>query len=116
MKPAFFEADFIEQEVKIHAILNQDIQRRLSKLIGLRHHEILKVLKTTFGDVRTPRQRYRTADRANQEELNFDGHKLDKCLYISVREAKDGDDSRPAERPTSGVLGLHVDDLEAERT
>ena len=54
-KSAFLQADSIEQDVKIYAIPNRDIRRRLSKLIGLRDHEILKVLKPAFGDVRAPR-------------------------------------------------------------
>ena len=117
MKSAFLQADSIEQDVKIYAILNRDIRRRLSRLIGLRDHEILKVLKPSFGDVRAPRQWYGTADRVNQEELNFYRHKVDKCLYLSVREAKDGDEearvfqSSGTPYVVDGVLGVHVDDL-----
>ena len=117
VKSAFLQADRIDTEVKIYAIPNADIRRRLSRQIGLRDDEIMKVLKPAFGDVRAPRQWYATADRVITQELGLVRHQLDRCIYLSTRHAQDGDDSyrvfnqQGAAYVLDGIFGIHVDDI-----
>lgn len=51
----------------------------------------LKATKPAFGDARAPR-RHDTADTYLVEELGFVHHQLDKCAYLSVREATEEDE------------------------
>ena len=116
-KSAFLQADSIENEVGTYVVLNRDIRRRLARMIELRDHQIMRILKPAFGDLRAPRQWYTTADRVQREELNFYRHKLDnKCLYMSTRTARDDDPCRilnvkGAYLVVDGIIGAHVDDV-----
>ena len=117
VKSEFLQADRIDTEVKIYAIPNADIRRRLSSQIGLRDDEIMKVLKPAFGDVRAPGQWYATADRVITQELGMVRHQLDRYMYLSLRPAQDGDDSyrvfnrQGAAYVLDGIFGIHVDDI-----
>ena len=117
VKSAFLQADNIEKEVRLYAVPNRDIRQRLSRLIGLKDYQIMKVVKPAFGDVRAPRQWYGTADRVKREELHFLRHQLDRCLYMSTRLAtKDDHPYRVFQNQNErcvvdGVVGLHVDDV-----
>ena len=117
VKSAFLQADRIDDEVRIFAIPNADIRKRLARMIGLKEDEILRILQPAFGDVRAPRQWYGTADRVMTGELTYLRHQLDRCVYLSTREATENDDSfrvfnkKGASMVVDGIIGIHVDDI-----
>ena len=117
VKSAFLQSDDIDQEIRLFAVPNRDIRKRLARLMDLKDFQILRILKPAFGDVRAPRQWYTTADRVNREELTFARHKLDRCVYLSCRQAQEGDDpfrvfnKEGVAMVMDGVLGVHVDDV-----
>ena len=71
--------------------------------------------KPAFGDVRAPNLWNKKADNT-MGKLGFWTHRLDNCLYLSVRQATEKDDEflvfQDGEQQlvVDGVLGLHVDD------
>eukprot|EP00435_Cladocopium_sp_Y103_P051424 s692_g16.t1 len=116
VKSAFMQADSIDDSTRIYINPSADIRRRLERLMGLKPHEILKATKPAFGDVRAPRQWNTTADGAMVQELRFLWHPLDRCVYMSLREAVNEDEEFCCVHmgqgvfSVDGVLGLHVDD------
>ena len=72
--------------------------------------------KPAFANVRAPNLWNKKAD-GTAGELGFWTHRLDPCLYLSVREATDDDDeflivpSNGKQQIMDGILGLHVDDF-----
>jgi hypothetical protein len=116
VKSAFMQADSIDEETRIYIQPSADMRRRLERLMGLRQDQLLKATKPQFGDVRAPRQWYGSADRTMVTELTFLRHPLDRCVYLSVREASTEDEEARCFKlndrwvTVDGVLGLHVDD------
>ena len=116
VKSAFMQADSIDADTRIYIQPTADMRRRLERMMGLKEYEILKATKPPFGDVRAPRQWYSSADRTMTEELQFLRHPLDRCVYLSIRDAQRSDEPercfevRKRKVTVDGVLGLHVDD------
>ena len=116
VKSAFMQADQIDEDTRIYIKPSADMRRRLERLMGLKHDEVLRALKPAFGDVRAPRQWNDSADKVMTQEIKMMRHPLDRCVYMSTRmtTAEDeefccfhyGDEIRVVD----GVLGLHVDD------
>ena len=117
VKSAFMQADSIDDKTRIFVKPNSDMRRRLERLMGLLPHQILKATKPAFGDVRAPRQWYDTADGVVVGDLKFYRHALDRCVFMSAREATAEDDpflifqDKGKSMVVDGVLGLHVDDF-----
>ena len=118
VKSAFMQSDSIDQETRIYIQPSADMRRRLSSMMGLRDHQVLKATKPAFGDVRAPRQWYQTADHYLTEELLMVHHPLDRCIYLSVRTATKDDNpfqvfynKENEALIVDGYLGLHVDDF-----
>ena len=117
VKSAFMQADSIDAETRIYVRPTADMRRRLERMMGLQPHEILKATKPAFGDVRAPRQWFNTADNYLVKEVGFVSHPLDRCVYLSLREAWQDDpefvcfEHRGKTMVVDGVLGLHVDDF-----
>ena len=116
VKSAFMQANSIDDCTRIYVKPTNDMRRRLERLMGLQHHQILKATKPAFGDVRAPRQWFDTADGVMIHNLIFYHHPLDRCVFLSAREACAEDDSflvfsdKGKSWIVDGVLGLHVDD------
>ena len=116
VKSAFMQADQIDEDTRIYIKPSADMRRRLERLMGLKHDEVLRALKPAFGDVRAPRQWNDSADKVMTQEIKMMRHPLDRCVYMSTRmtTAEDegfccfhyGDEIRVVDE----VLGLHVDD------
>ena len=117
VKSAFMQADSIDQCTRIYVSPSADMRRRLERMCDLKPWEILKATKPAFGDVRAPKQWHDTADKVLIHDLGFIHHPLDKCLYLSLREACESDDPfcifdhQGRRMIVDGVLGLHVDDF-----
>ena len=117
VKSAFMQANSIDETTRIYVRPSSDMRRRLERLIDLKPWELLKATKPAFGDVRAPRQWFETADQFLVEELKFMSHPLDRCVYLSLREAVEQDDpfccfEKDGKWWTcDGLLGLHVDDF-----
>ena len=117
VKSAFMQSDSIDAKTRIFIQPSGDMRRRLERMMGLRDHQVLKATKPAFGDVRTPKQFYETADRYLVEKLMMIHHPLDRCIYLSTRPAQDNDDPfrvfmKDGNRfIVDGFLGLHVDDF-----
>ena len=117
VKSAFMQSNSIDDSTRIYVRPPAEMRRRLERLMGLKEHEILKATKPAFGDVRAPRQWNETANDYLINELGLVNHPLDRCLYLSTRQATAEDDSfLTFEKNGSwwivdGVLGLHVDDF-----
>ena len=116
VKSAFMQADSIDEVTRIFVKPTSDMRRRLERLMGLKPHQILKATKPAFGDVRAPRQWYQTADGVMIGNLKFYRHALDRCVFLSAREATIDDpeyqvfEDGGVKMVVDGVLGLHVDD------
>ena len=84
-----------------------DVRKRLQRLMNLAEDEVLKMLKSGFGDVRAPRVWY---DKAARElcQIGFARHPLDRCSFKGVDLSKSV--AEGMER-LDGILGLHVDDF-----
>ena len=72
--------------------------------MNLTEDEVLKMLKSGFGDVRAPRL---WSDKAARDlcQIGFARHPLDRCVCMSL---KGGDLPKSV---SEGILGLHVDDF-----
>ena len=59
-----------------------DVRKRLQRLMNLAEGEVLKMLKSVFGDVRAPRLWY---DKAARDlcQIGFVRHPLDRCVFMS---------------------------------
>ena len=59
-----------------------DVRKRLQRLMNLADDEVLKMLKSGFGDVRAPRLWY---DKAARDlcQIGFVRHPLDRCVFMS---------------------------------
>lgn len=116
VKSAFMQSDSIDQETRIFIKPTADMRRRLERLMDLKPFQILKATKPAFGDVRAPRQWNTSADRVMINDLKFLRHPLDRCVYISYREAYQEDYEKEVFHMdgktfvVDGLLGLHVDD------
>ncbi len=116
VKSAFMQADQIDEETRIYIKPSADMRRRLERLMGLKHDEVLRAIKPAFGDVRAPRQWNDSADRVMTQEIMMLRHPLDRCVYMSTRLAMVDDEEfccfhvGDEVRVVDGVLGLHVDD------
>eukprot|EP00959_Pyramimonas_sp_CCMP1952_P061176 1278530-Pyramimonas_sp.AAC.1 len=60
-------------------------------MMDLKDDEILQTMKPAFGDVRAPRQWNQTITEA-MIDIGFLQHQLDRCCFLSYRNATDGDD------------------------
>ena len=118
VKSAFLQGDdTVETEgIRIYGKPNADMRRRLSRMMGLKPSQILRMRKPTFGDVRAPRQ-WNTKATSTMENIGFVGHPLDKCIFLSFREPVEEDSDFVRSTDVSGriwvldgILGLHVDD------
>ena len=87
VKSAFMQADQIDEETRIYIKPSADMRRRLERLMGLKHDEVLRAIKPAFGDVRAPRQWNDSADRVMTQEIKMVRHPLDRCVYMSTRLA-----------------------------
>ena len=116
VKSAFMQSDSIDKETRIFIKPTADMRRRLERLMGLKPFQILKATKPAFGDVRAPRQWNLSADKVMIGDLKFLRHPLDRCVYISYREAYQEDHDKEVFQMNGkqcivdGLLGLHVDD------
>jgi hypothetical protein len=116
VKSAFMQADSIDQDTRIYIKPSSDMRRRLERLMGLKHYELLKATKPAFGDVRAPRQWNASADGVMINNMRFLRHPLDRCVYLSIREANQDDEEFACFNlggsvcTVDGVMGLHVDD------
>ena len=81
VKSAFLQSDDIVETygLRIFGEPSADMRRRLERMMSLQPHQILRMRKPAFGDVRAPRQWYVTADKSLQER-QFYQHPLDRCL------------------------------------
>ena len=117
VKSAFMQADSIDATTRIYIRPPADMRRSLEKKIDLKPWQIMKACKPAFGDVRAPRQWNNTANEYLLHELNLMAHPLDRCVYLSLRQAADGDDPfcvfnyNGMKCVVDGILGLHVDDF-----
>ena len=117
VKSAFMQADSIDATTRIYIRPSADMRRLLEKKIDLKPWQIMKACKPAFGDVRAPRQWNNTANEYLLHELNLIAHPLDRCVYLSLRQAADGDDPfcvfeyNGTHCIVDGILGLHVDDF-----
>ena len=59
-----------------------DVRKRIQRLMNLAKDEVLKMLKSGFGDVRAPRMWYVRAAR-NLCQIGFVRHPLDRCVFMS---------------------------------
>ena len=87
-----------------------DVRKRLQRLMNLAEDEVLKMLKSGFGDVRAPRFWY---DKAARDvcQIGFARHPLDRCVLMSFNGGdRPKSVSQEMER-LDGILGLHVDDF-----
>ena len=111
VKSAFMQANSIDESTRIY------VKPPAEMMMGLKEDEILKATKPAFGDVRAPRQWFESADAFLVHEMAFVSHPLDRCVYLSLREATvDDDEFMVFERDggkwiVDGILGLHVDDF-----
>ena len=116
VKSAFMQADQIDEDTRIYIKPSADMRRRLERLMGLKHDEVLRALKPAFGDVRAPRQWNDSADKVMTLEIKMMRHPLDRCVYMSTRKTTAEDEEfccfhyGDEVRVVDGVLGLHVDD------
>ena len=116
VKSAFLQADQIDEDTRIYIKPSADMRRRLERLMGLKHDEVLRALKPAFGDVRAPRQWNDSADKVMTLEIKMMRHPLDRCVYMSTRKTTAEDEEfccfhyGDEVRVVDGVLGLHVDD------
>ena len=109
VKSAFLQSDDLEKfGITIYARPNDDMRRRLSRLIGLRDDEILQFTKAGFGDLRGPRI---WNDKATMtvKECGFHQHPLDPCLFLHFRGRRLLD--KFTYQALDGIMGLHVDDF-----
>ena len=115
---AFMQADSINEDTRIYMKPSSDMRRRPERLMGLKHYELLKATKPAFGDVRAPRQWNASADGVmiNNCNMKFLRHPLDRCVYLSIREANQDDEEFACFNfggsvcTVDDVMGLHVDD------
>ena len=57
-----------------------DVRKRLQRLMNLAEDEVLKMLKSGFGDVRAPRLWYGKTAR-DLCQVGFARHPLDRCVF-----------------------------------
>ena len=119
VKSAFLQSDYITHEVEIYGEPSADMRRLLSEMIGLKEHEVMRMTKPAFGDVRAPRQWNETASKALVHDVKLWKHDLDGCLYMSTRLAAQGDppfeifEYEGNKLVVDGVFCLHVDNIMA---
>ena len=61
-----------------------DVRKRLQRLMNLAEDEVLKMLKSGFGDVRAPRLWYYKVAR-DLCQIGFARHPLDRCVFMSFK-------------------------------
>ena len=87
-----------------------DVRKRLQRLMNLAEDEVLKMLKSGFGDVRAPRLWY---DKAARDlcQIGFARHPLDRCVFMSFNGGGLPKSVSEGMERLDGILGLHVDDF-----
>ena len=87
-----------------------DVRKRLQRLMNLAEDEVLKMLKSGFGDVRAPRLWYDKAAR-DLFQIGFVRHPLDRCVFMSFEGVDLPKSVAEGMERLDGILGLHVDDF-----
>ena len=87
-----------------------DVRKRLPHLMNLAEDEVLKLLKSGFGDVRALRLWY---DKAARDlcQIGFARHPLDRCVFMSFNGGDSPKSVDEGMERLDGILGLHVDDF-----
>ena len=87
-----------------------DVRKRLQRLMNLAEDEVLKMLKSGFGDVRAPRL---WCDKAARDlcQFGFARHPLDRCVFMSFNGGDLPKSVSEGMERLDGILGLHVDDF-----
>ena len=87
-----------------------DVRKRFQRLMNLANDEVLKMLKSGFGDVRAPRLWY---DKAARDlcQIGFVRHPLDRCVFMSFEGIDLPKSVSEGMERLDGILGLHVDDF-----
>ena len=87
-----------------------DVRKRLQRLMNLADDEVLKMLKSGFGDVRAPRL-WNDKDARDVCEIGFVRHPLDRCVCMSFKGIDLPKSVSEGMERLDGILGLHVDDF-----
>ena len=87
-----------------------DVRKRLQRLMNLAEDEVLKMLKSGFGDVSAPHLWY---DKAARDlcQIGFARHPLDRCVFMSFNGGDLPKSVSEGMERLDGILGLHVDDF-----
>ena len=87
-----------------------DVRKRLQRLMDFAEDEVLKMLKSGFGDVRAHRLWY---DKAARDlcQIGFARHSLDRCVFMSFKGVDLPKSVAEGMERLDGILGLHVDDF-----
>ena len=78
--------------------------------MNLAEDEVLKMLKSGFGDVRAPHLWY---DKAARDlcQIGFARHPFDRCVFMSFKGVDLAKSVAEGMERLDGILGLHVDDF-----
>ena len=87
-----------------------DVTKRLQRLMNLAEDEVLKMLKSGFGDVRAHRLWY---DKAARDlcQIGFARHPLDRCVFMSFKGVDLPKSVAERMERLDGIVGLHADDF-----
>ena len=96
--------------IDIFTDLVGDVRKRLQRLMNLAADEVLKMLKSGFGDVRALRLWY---DKGAKDlcQIGFVRHPLDRCVFMSFKGVDLPKSVSEGMERLDGILGLHVDDF-----
>ena len=119
VKSAFLQSEDLRKDgIRLFGRPTREMESRLVEMGIMKRGQILRMTKPAFGDVRAPKLWNKKIDSVMKAD-GWRSHKLDNCLYMSLRDAtKDDDEAEKTWDETAerwkildGLVGLHVDDL-----
>ena len=100
--------DTLDKDIRLLALLNRNMRKRVARPMHLKDDELLRTLKPASGDVGAPKQWHATADRVGRDASSAFCDTSSKGVSTSEDDPyeKDG-------HPTvvDGIIGHHVDDI-----